>query len=223
MIFSIAPLHSCVQSTPCFADFSGASSQCCLFLSYQLLCCSLILSSLSQSCDLQDGISQCWLRSPNVLFAVLSRCWDPHQEMCAEEGRTWEEGAVSPLALALHATLFLQTRPFLPPSPVLILSPSDGNRTAVWDEERAMGDSYWFSSPTGTTGVGIHLKELSLRLQCQCMSGGLSLAGSGCPPSCLLAVLPQQDRGRKTRRKSSWVKVQGAHLTVNKTDLSWGK
>lgn len=129
MIFSIAPLHSCVQSTPCFADFSGASSQCCLFLSHQLLCCSLILSSLSQSCDLQDGISQCWLRSPNVLFAVLSPCWDPHQEMCAEEGRTWEEGAVSPLALALalalalHATLFLQSRPFLPPSPVLILSP----------------------------------------------------------------------------------------------------
>lgn len=40
------------------------------------------------------------------------------------------------------------------------------NRRTVWDEERAVGDSHWFSSPVDTTGVGIHLKELSLRLQC---------------------------------------------------------
>lgn len=74
VIFSMAPLHSCVQSPPCSADFSGASSQCCLLLSYELLCCSFILSSLIShlsSDSLQDGIFQCWLSSPSSVYSSL--------------------------------------------------------------------------------------------------------------------------------------------------------
>lgn len=83
-----------------------------------------------------------------------------------------------------------------------------------------MGDSRWFCSPVDTTGVGIHIKELSLRLQCQYMR----VLGWLWVPIQLLAHCPSSTAQKeKNKKKNSCVEVHGVHLTVNKTDLSWGK
>lgn len=216
----MAPLHSCVQSPPCSADFSGASSQCCLLLSYELLCCSFILSSLIQSSDsLQDGIFQCWLSSPSSVYSSLLLLGPTSGNVCWGRKDLGRRSSVSPGTGAACQPLPLgyALSPFFP---LLILPASDGNRATVWGEERAVGEFALVFQPCWHHWSGIQLKELSLRLQCQGTSGGLSLAGSGSPPSCLLTLLPQQNRQEE---KSHGFEVQGAHLTINKTGSSWGK
>lgn len=96
-------LLSWFHSQLCWFPWCQLPVLCAPFLWAALL--FLILCFLTPSSDPQDGIPQCWLSSPHFLFVVLPCCWDPHQEMCAKEGRTWEEGAAFPLALALALAL----------------------------------------------------------------------------------------------------------------------